>query len=230
MKQYIKAKTIDISKESVQDRVMIAKDPMTDVETLRQLSKDKNISVRHAIMSNPSTPIDILKSFMQNADENDQIALAQNPKLPVDMMQQLAKNPKWEVQAYLARNPGTPSEILELLYDKVPYIWMKKDIANNPKATATIDAKYEQLKQSVSEIRERVSEYVKEHMYNAIRDALYEVENDYFNCQIVADNVPGYDGDWCTGDYSEETESLWDNALDALVEYEVHQLFEDLAL
>ena len=230
MKQYIKAKTTDISKESVQDRVMIAKDTTTDAEILRQLSKDKNISVRHAIMSNPSTPIDVLRSFLRNADENDLIALAHNPALPADIMKQLAENPKWEVQAYLAENPGTPSEILELLYDKVPYIWMKKDIANNPNATATIEAKHEQLKQSVAEIRERVSEYVKEHMYNSIKDAVYEVENDYFNCQVVADNVPGYDGDWCSGDYSEETEELWDNALDALVEYEVHQLFEDLDL
>ena len=231
MKQYIRAKTLDISEESVQDRVALARDPNTAVEILRQLANDSNISVRHALLTNPSTPVDILADAVANADDNTVWVLSHNKALPADLIRELVKsNITTSTAYYIAELPNTPSDVLNTLYIEFPYATIRKALAAHPNATSEIKDKYENYRQSIIEIRARVFDYVKKHLYDGLKDIIYDIETEHFDCQIVAEHIKGYDEDWCSGEYTAEAEAKWEDALNALTEYEVFQLFEDLEL
>lgn len=227
MKRYIKSAVKNILEESLSDRQLIASDPSTDIDTLRQLANDNSILVKRELLANPSCPIDILYQYADTQDVSLQEGLAQNPNLPDGIFRKLAVNPKWEMMCYLARNPSTPADILDSLYDKAPYYWVKKDLSSNPNASSRIKQDYADYLKSVDEIKETVRDYVKDNLYNRILGVIRELEDDEFECSTVAELVEGYDTDWCAGEYSEEAEELWNKALDALVDYEVYMLFEE---
>lgn len=231
MKQYIRAKTLDISEEPIKDRVALAKDPNTDVEILRQLASDSNISVRNALLTNPSTPVDILADAVSNADDNTVWVLSHNNALPADLIRELVKSNIMTATAYyIAKLPNTPSDVLNTLYIEFPYAEIRKTLATHPNATSELKNKYENYKQSIIETRTRVFDYVKKHLYDGLKDIIYDIETEHFDCQIVAERVKGYDENWCSGEYTAEAEAKWEDALNALTEYEVFQLFEALEL
>lgn len=227
MKQYIKSAVKNILEESLSDRQLIASDPSTDIDTLRQLANDNSILVKRKLLANPSCPIDILQQYADTQDVSLQEGLAQNPNLPDGIFRKLAVNPKWDMMCYLARNPSTPADILDSLYDKAPYYWIQKDLSGNPNASNRIKQAYADYLKSVDEIKESVRDFVKDNLYNSILGVVRELEEDEFESNNVADMVDGYDTDWCASEYSEESEELWNKALDALVDYEVHVLFEE---
>ena len=57
-----------IEKEPVECRLARAKDPETDPELLRRLSKDEFWFVRDFVASNPSTPRECLEELLQDDD------------------------------------------------------------------------------------------------------------------------------------------------------------------
>ena len=227
MKQYIKSVAKNVLEESIADRKLIASDPSTDIDTLRQLANDKSILIKSRVLANPNCPVDILQQYADTQDGSLQEGLAQNPNLPDDIFKKLSANPKWEIMCYLARNPSTPSDILDSLYDKAPYYWIQRDLSDNPNASSKIKQAYADYLKSIDEIKEDVRDFVKDNLYNRIIGVIRELEDEVFNSNNVADMVDGYDADWCAGEYSEESEELWNKALDALVDYEVYMLFEE---
>ena len=230
MKQYVKAKTVDISSEPLSERLALARDPATPSDILKVLYADKNSTIRHCVLSNPNTPIDVLNSAFPSEDSYDLIALAQNTSLPADLARKLAENAGWQTMTSLSRNPNTPTDVLDDMYARLPYDWMRKDFAENVNASPMIKEKYEEYKKSIAQIRAKVFEYVKAQIYPKLREVISDLENDELLAETVAASVKGYDSDWCAGEYDEESEALWDNALDTLVEYEVNDLFGELEL
>ena len=230
MKKYIQAKTVDLSDESLQNKLLLANDSDTDSEILRQLYEMGDDMITKFVISNPNTPLDILEEYA-NSDNIDYAKLARNPNAPADILRQCADLGDNYTKALVGHNPNTPADVLRKLFKETSTTaWLKKVIAENPNAPADVKEAYEQYKLSIEEIKQRVSEYVKQVIYDGIVNVIHDLEQYALDNDTIAEKVPGYDPEWCSGEYTGDAEDMWESALNSLTAYEVYGLFEELHL
>lgn len=74
-----------------QVRTVVARNPKTEPEVLRQMYKDD--SARISLAANPSTPVDVLERLLQDSDRMVRHNLACNPSVNEVMLSVLAKDP-----------------------------------------------------------------------------------------------------------------------------------------
>ena len=97
---------------SIETRMRIARNPMTPVETLVQLSQDENWRVRLGVAENLNTPTEVLARLSQ------------------DKHWEVRREIAWMVPKRVAWNPNTPIEVLvRLSQDEYTRI----EVAENPK-------------------------------------------------------------------------------------------------
>lgn len=115
MKRYIKATVSDLSNESRDSLVALAKNPTTSQRDLVRLAQSSDSLVRNLAIANPSIPGDILQKFASNGATK--AAVACNPNTPSDVLAELSSDPSSIVRMRVAENPATPINILVTLAD-----------------------------------------------------------------------------------------------------------------
>jgi hypothetical protein len=100
---------------SLYEKVELAKNPNTPVETLKVLATDKNADVRCGVARNPNTPVEIVKILATDKDSWVRYGVAQNPNTPVETLKVLATDNYCDVRWEVAKNPNTPVETLKVL-------------------------------------------------------------------------------------------------------------------
>jgi hypothetical protein len=88
-------------KQSVSERIQLARNPSTPVDVLRQLAMDTDRSVRERVVNNVSTPEDILAQLATDTDSWIRWRVALHPSLPLDSdtFQDLMVDPDPDVRA-----------------------------------------------------------------------------------------------------------------------------------
>ena len=228
MRRYIGASVKDINDESYETQLAIAKDPDTDPEVLRQLMESPQKNVRFFALRNPSMPVDVLQKYANDGDIRWIHSLTRNPALPKDIIRQIATAYPDDIdtQLCLAALTNTPTDVLDMLYNNATSWPVKSSIVNHPNASAAIKTDYSNFLSNVNSVKENVRKYIKDKLYASLLDNMSQLESTAFEASNVEAEIDGYDVEWCTGEYSEESEELWETALDALVDYELHCLFE----
>ena len=103
---------------TLDERMQLARNISTPVDTLKQLATDEESIVRQYVANNPSTPGGVLK---QLADKGGwtRYWVALNPSTPVDCLKQLAVCNDPSIRWCVALNPSTPGDVLaQLAEDK----------------------------------------------------------------------------------------------------------------
>jgi hypothetical protein len=98
-----------------EDRYRQASHPATAPEILKQLSFDKEPSIRGRVASNRKTPGDVLLSLAQDPASSVKIALATNLSAPEDIYLLLSRDEALSVRSVVARFEYVPVAALEIL-------------------------------------------------------------------------------------------------------------------
>ena len=142
MKKYISSAIMDLSEESLDAKVEIARDT-ADTEVLRKLSDDSEWWVRYWVAGNENTPADVLLD--------------------------LASDRQWQVVQAVAGNRNTPTDALELLMESNVGNRIKELVAYHPNATPEM---LEIYNRDIGSIKEEVTNYVEQELADVIDDFL----------------------------------------------------------
>lgn len=104
MKIYVKADTYDITEESRDERLRVAKDPNTRPSILNRLADSSEQIIRLAVADNPNTQNDTLSRLIFDRDHNVQQAAAGNPNTSVPVLVKFLEGPQDDRVSYAYRN------------------------------------------------------------------------------------------------------------------------------
>ena len=97
-----------------QEKIKLAENPNTPVETLKVLATDKNVDVRYWVTRNPNTPVETLKVLATDEDYRVRYWVAENPNTPVETLKVLATDENCTVRYWVAQNPNYKTKTIEL--------------------------------------------------------------------------------------------------------------------
>ncbi|MBD2577996.1 hypothetical protein [Oscillatoria sp. FACHB-1406] len=125
----------------------VVSSPQTFLEILKQLSRDRDLSVREAVAKHPYAPVEALECLARDESSNIRAHVAQHKNTPVEVLRQLARDRSslefyqsfWSpglspavelgiasdeyVRGAVAKNPNTPTDaIAELAADSMDCI------------------------------------------------------------------------------------------------------------
>lgn len=92
------------------NKLELAKNPNTTIETLSKLAKDDDCDVRIRAARNPNTPAETLAELAKDENWIVRSYAAINPKISAEALDELAKDEDYVVRIYAARNPNTPKK------------------------------------------------------------------------------------------------------------------------
>jgi len=119
------------SHPSTNNKLLVAGNPNTSIETLTRLAQDQHVWVRQGIAWNPNTPVETLTRLAQDQDVGVRYQAATNPNTLIETLTKLAQDQNALVRRKVATNPNTPPEVLvQLLTDQTPDI--RKAALDNP--------------------------------------------------------------------------------------------------
>ncbi len=113
---------------------LLAANPETAPEILRELSQSDDRATRQAVAGNPNVPIDILyklhREFPHEILQNpafvnltvaDQVSLASNPETEPGVLRELSYHSDPEISGTVAQNPNIPIDVLLALLKYYPH-------------------------------------------------------------------------------------------------------------
>ncbi len=104
-------------------RRVVAGNPNTPEQVLRQLAQDKVSVIRRHVAENPHTPSDILRHLANDSDSDVRLAVAENTNTPNETLTRLAADQNVDVRYGVAENANMPEKILlALTNDENPYV------------------------------------------------------------------------------------------------------------
>jgi hypothetical protein len=118
----------------IDDQYLLATNPETAPEILRELSQNDDRAIRQAVAGNPNVPIDILWKLNQEfpyeilanpafifLTMEDQRVLASNPETTPECLRELSYHSDPEIAGSVAQNPNTPIDVLQSLINYYPH-------------------------------------------------------------------------------------------------------------
>ena len=105
---------VNTSNLSYQEKIELADNPNTPVETLKVLSTDKQWNVRCGVALNPNTPVETLKVLATDKNSTVRYYVAANPNYKV-INEVNTLNLSYQEKLELAINPNTSAETLKVL-------------------------------------------------------------------------------------------------------------------
>jgi len=106
-----------LTNRTVKEKYVLAKNPSTPIDVLRELAKDTTFAIRQQVAFNPNTPEDTLR-YLENDNFNDVRAyVARNYNTPDDLLLKMAKDPAYEVKWSVAKNIKSSGKILVTLFE-----------------------------------------------------------------------------------------------------------------
>jgi len=99
---------------SYQEKLELAINPNTPIETLKVLATDGDWDVRYWVAGNPNTPVEILKVLATDENSSVRCGVAQHPNSPVEILKVLATDEDYNVRCGVAKHPNYKIKNLEL--------------------------------------------------------------------------------------------------------------------
>ncbi len=127
---------------------LIARNPNTTAETLRELAQSSSQFVVEDIVANPNTPDDVLVSLWDKYGNKIAYSITLNPHVDAKILEEVAhqKEPIENssmittlTKANIAKNPNTPVEILEELSNEKEWAIIQNVIDNNRTPKAVVE-------------------------------------------------------------------------------------------
>jgi len=123
IEQYRRAEAIDpdlpdeflrrLAQQTLWSRALAAQNPATPLEVLRELTRDGEWSVRHAVAKNPALTAEMLASLAQDSDRDVRQAVAEHHRTPPAALAELLHDIDENVRLAALRNPNLAAEALE---------------------------------------------------------------------------------------------------------------------
>ena len=138
--------TPDVLSLSYDEKLALAQNPKTPVETLQTLATDENSYVRWYVAQHPNTSPEVLQTLATDEYYDVRWYVARNPNTSSETLQTLATDENSDVRYWVARNPKTPVEVLQTLAtDKDTNV--RCCVAENPnyKSNKTLELTSEQF-------------------------------------------------------------------------------------
>jgi hypothetical protein len=104
----------DLLTLSLDEKLELAKNPNTSVETLKVLATDEDSSVRYWVVKNPNTLVETLNVLATDENADVRYWAAYNPNTPVEILKVLATDKNSSVRCRVAQNPNYKTKTLEL--------------------------------------------------------------------------------------------------------------------
>ena len=127
-------KEVNTPNLSYQEKIELADNPNTPVETLKVLSTDKQWNVRCGVALNPNTLVETLKVLATDNEWSVRYGVAKHPNTPVETLKVLATDKNSTVRYWVAANPNykviNEVNTLNLSYQE------KLELAINPNTSA----------------------------------------------------------------------------------------------
>lgn len=158
---------------TINDRALVAADPATSPDRLRELASDASPKIRRAVSWNPSTPTEVLGVLVQDAKWGVRFAVAENPTpgaveiavgaadpdvrgrasqrgdLDAPTTQRLVRDPVYTVRVRMSEVTSDPDVVAALARDPHPAV--RSSVVLNP---ALSDADLEMLSgDSIARVR-----------------------------------------------------------------------------
>lgn len=111
----IEAKRGTQTDEEMMIRLVLAGNPHSSPEVLRQLASDPSERVRSRVAENPNVPPSVLQTLAKDESADVRLCAADNPHLPEAALKELANDPSEDVRLGLSANRKMPVHILQLL-------------------------------------------------------------------------------------------------------------------
>ena len=113
-------------------RWIIAKDPITPPDILKELAEDKDYGVKANVAGNENTPEAVLSDLSKSDEWVTRSNVAANPNAPPEALKRLATDPLWPVRRNVAANPKADISLLKELAadaDERPRLEAEKRLA-----------------------------------------------------------------------------------------------------
>ena len=138
--------TPDVLSLSYDQKLALAQNPNTPVETLKTLATDENSDVRYWVARNPNTSTETLKTLATDVYYVVRCCVAQNPNTSPETLQSLATDEDSDVRRSVAYNPNTSPEVLQSLATDENY-YVRCCVAENPnyKSNKTLELTSDQF-------------------------------------------------------------------------------------
>ena len=107
-------KEVNTPNLSYQEKIELAKNPNTPIETLKVLATDWNSTVRYYVAENPNTSVETLKVLATDGDWDVRFWVAKHPNTSVETLKVLATDENNTVRCVVAKNPNYKIKNLEL--------------------------------------------------------------------------------------------------------------------
>ena len=101
-------------RDSIENRLAIARNPNTKIEILMMLAYDFNTEVRVAVASHLATPRDTLRILSQDAHPHVRAAVARHPRTSPAVRNTLSQDPDANVRRVAATRAFKPLRVLEI--------------------------------------------------------------------------------------------------------------------
>jgi len=118
-------------------RIVVAEDPATSVEQLKEFAKDSNNFIRAAVARNESATDEILNELAKDKDLNVRFTTAAHRGLPAEAMITLSKDKSEDVRYQIACNKSASPDVLKTLA-KDNNADLRLKVVNNPNITPEI--------------------------------------------------------------------------------------------
>ena len=103
--------------------LLIAANPATPEQILKQLATEDDPLLLEQIAENPSAPALTLANLAGHANERVRMAVSHNPKTPIEIIDTLICDISADVRYALASNPLLPLQVIrEICQDENPYV------------------------------------------------------------------------------------------------------------
>ena len=113
-------------------RWIIAKDPITPPDILKELAEDRDYGVKANVAGNENTPGEVLSGLSKSDEWVTRSNVAANPSAPPEALKRLATDPLWPVRRNVAANPKADISLLKELAadaDERPRLEAEKRLA-----------------------------------------------------------------------------------------------------
>lgn len=122
--------------ENMYLRWVVAEQPSTSPELLKELSFDRNGNVRRAVAENYSTPADVLESLATDKRLDVRRGVAKNLSTPISIITMLATDKNRHLRQLVASNPSASATILaKLAMDSDASV--RQNVATHPSTSVT---------------------------------------------------------------------------------------------
>ena len=101
-------------RDSIANRLAIARNPNTTIEILMMLAYDFNTEVRVAVASHLATPRDTLRILSQDTNSDVRTAVAGHPRTSPAIRDTLSQDPDANVRRVAAARAFKPLRVLEI--------------------------------------------------------------------------------------------------------------------